>query len=71
MVHSTHMASPTGDNEGRRRMRSVLLAGLASLLAIAGIIYGVVRRRWAIMVGCAVALVLVIALWAYFWFNPY
>lgn len=42
-----------------------------TLACVAGVILGVVRRSRALVIGSAVLLVLVIAVWIYFYQNPY
>lgn len=49
----------------------MVFAVVAALFAIGGIVYGALRRRLVVLIGSAVVLVLVVATWAYFWFNPY
>lgn len=44
---------------------------VASLAAMAGIVFGAVRRNRMVVIASVVALALVVAVWAFFWFNPY
>ena len=44
---------------------------MLSLVAIAGIVVGVVRRNRIIVFVSVIALVLIVAVGAFFWYNPY
>ncbi len=43
---------------------------VASLLAVAGIIFGVIRHQRSVVVGSMIALIVIAAVWAFFWFTP-
>lgn len=49
----------------------MLLGIIATAIAIAGIVYGAVNRRRWLTIGSTVLLVLVLAVWWFFWSNPY
>ena len=49
----------------------MLFGIIASLLAITGIVLGVVRHERVLIISCVIALILIAAVWAFFWFNPY
>lgn len=44
---------------------------VVTLVAILGIVFGAVRKNMPLVVGSAVGLVLVVAVWVYFYLNPY
>lgn len=44
---------------------------VASLAAVAGIVFGALRRNRMVVSVSVVVLALVLAVWAFFWFNPY
>lgn len=44
---------------------------VASLLAVAGIIFGVIGHQRHVVAGSMIALVAIAAVRAPFWFNPY
>lgn len=41
------------------------------ILSISGLVYGIKRRNKAYIILSVLALIVTIAVWAYFWFNPY
>lgn len=49
----------------------MLLGVIGVAVAIAGIVYGAMHRRRLLILLSAVALAAIIAVWAFFWFNPY
>jgi len=49
-----------------------MFIGIAlTILAIVGIVKGIARKNMLLVVGSAILLVLVIAVWIYFYNNPY
>lgn len=42
-----------------------------SIVAIAGLIYGIIKKNKPLGIVSAIALLLIIAVWIYFYFNPY
>lgn len=52
-------------------MFDVLYGIIFSILCIAGIVYGAIRRNRVLLITSAVLQVLVIGVWVFFYTNPY
>ncbi len=49
----------------------MLLGIVLSIIAIVGIFYGINNKNRALGIVSAIMLIMIIAVWSYFYFNPY